>query len=75
MISLSIFFILATAGIFAFSEASPTASIIIGFSDLGLLSNSVKNRIVLCVGVKIDSPALCKAVIKKPEAIPTLSGT
>ena len=49
MISLSIFFILATAGIFAFSEASPTASIIIGFSDLGLLSNSVKNRIGLGV--------------------------
>ena len=74
-ISLISFLIFATFGTVASSEGCPTVSIIIGLLLLGLLQRLFKKLIGLGVWVKTDKPALCRAVIRKPVAIPTLSGT
>ncbi len=69
------FFIFATLGTVALSEACPIANIIRGLLLLGLSQRLFKKLIGFGVWVKTDKPTLCRAVIKNPVAIPTLSGT
>lgn len=75
MILFNGFLILATFGTFASGLARPTAIIITGVSELGRSSRLFKNFIGFGVWVKAASPAWCSAEMRKPVAMPTLSGT
>jgi len=63
------------SGTSALSEGKPTGMSNIAFSLLGLFNSFSKKPIGAGVWVKVARPALCSAVNKKPDAIPTDSLT
>ena len=69
------FFLSACSGTSASRAGNPATTIINGFSSAGRPQISRRNPIGEGVWVSVARPARCSAAKRKPQAMPTLSGT